>query len=214
MRSVSRGPAAPGARLVTARLSIEPLRRAHARELHLALRAPRIFDYVSEGPTPSIRAMALRIQRRVRGPPAGSPEAWLNWVVRQRSSHRVVGSLQATVRADRRRASVAYLFAPKYWGRGYAAESLGAILAFLAERYGISTFQARVDARNDRSIRLLERLGFEIVRTVPHAEYLLGAWGDEHVFRLRTRARGPVARRARPDSARGRRLRPPAAYGV
>ncbi len=127
----------------------------------------------------------------------------------------MIGTLQATVRADRRRASVAYLFAPQYWGRGYAAESLTAILAALRDQYGISEFEARVDARNDRSIRLLERLGFESVRTVPHAEYLSGAWGDEHVFRLR--AGGPVARGERPATTRGRRtprLRPPAAHGV
>ncbi len=204
MSAPSKQPADLGTRIGTARLLIEPLRRAHARELHLALREPRIYDYVPEAPTPSIRAMALRIQRRTRGPPTGSPERWLNWVVRQRTSRRVIGTLQATVRADRHRASVAYLFAPEYWGRGYASESLGALLASLRAQDGIATFEARVDARNDRSIRLLHRLGFTIIRTVPHAEFLHGAWGDEHVFRRRI----PDSLRADPRLGRERRRDP------
>ncbi len=213
---MSSSPARPigrGARIRTARLSIEPLRRGHARALYVALRDPRIYDYVPDAPPPSIRATATRIQRLARGPPTGSPERWLNWVVRARASGRVVGTVQATVRPDRRRAGVAYLFAPEYWGRGYASEALAALLAALRAQDGIATFEARVDARNHRSIRLLRRLGFELVRTVPHAEFLHGAWGDEHVFRRRI----PDARRAGPRVGRGRRpgpTRPVPAQGV
>jgi RimJ/RimL family protein N-acetyltransferase len=55
---------------------------------------------------------------------------------------------------------VAYVLCPRFWGRGYATEALAAMLPELASEYGVQRYLATVEAENQPSIRVLERLGF------------------------------------------------------
>ena len=58
------------------------------------------------------------------------------------------------------RAEVGYSLEPGQWGHGYAAEALRAIHAFGFEVMGLERIEALVWERNDRSIKVLERLGY------------------------------------------------------
>jgi len=69
-----------------------------------------------------------------------------------------IGRLEATVLE--KRAEVAYLFGPEFWGHGYGTESLSWLHMFIEETFHILEFWATVRPDNGRSIRLLERLGY------------------------------------------------------
>lgn len=47
-----------------------------------------------------------------------------------------------------------------FGGRGYATEAVLEMMRFLRESLGVTIIRATVDARNEPSIRLAERLGF------------------------------------------------------
>lgn len=49
---------------------------------------------------------------------------------------------------------------PEWVGNGYAAEAAGAVIEHAESRLGIERLYAIVNRRNQRSLRLLERLGF------------------------------------------------------
>jgi len=58
------------------------------------------------------------------------------------------------------RAEISYLFGSKHWGNGYAQEAVRWLLLKLAEDGAASTIWAAVTPGNERSVRLLMRLGY------------------------------------------------------
>jgi RimJ/RimL family protein N-acetyltransferase len=84
------------------------------------------------------------------------------WGIAERETDAVVGTCTlAALSAEHRRGEVGYALARDAWGRGYAAEALAAVLAFAFDTLALHRVEADVDPRNARSIRALERAGFE-----------------------------------------------------
>jgi [ribosomal protein S5]-alanine N-acetyltransferase len=153
----------PGSTLIEIRpiagkhLALEPQVAEHAGEMFVVLGDPAIYEHENQPPASAewLRERFARLESR-RSP--DGEQLWLNWVVRLRAGG-LIGYVQATV-LPTGRAAIAYVLASKYWGRGLAAEACQAMIAELAERYGVRTVYAVFERRNVRSARLLERLGF------------------------------------------------------
>jgi [ribosomal protein S5]-alanine N-acetyltransferase len=60
------------------------------------------------------------------------------------------------------RASVGYDLARDYWGRGYMPEALRAVIEFGFERMGLHRVEADCSIHNTNSMRVLEKLGFQL----------------------------------------------------
>ena len=58
-------------------------------------------------------------------------------------------------------ADVGYDLAPEHWGNGYVTETVTAILGFGFRELSLHRIEARCVTANERSVRLLERLGFK-----------------------------------------------------
>lgn len=61
---------------------------------------------------------------------------------------------------------VGFAFLPEYRRLGYAHESASAVMAYARSSLGIGRVVAIVDPRNDRSVRLLEKLGMRRAGTI------------------------------------------------
>ena len=146
--------------IVTPELTLEPLRVEHAEAMFELLSDHAIYRYLDYSAPPTVEHLRNVYARlEARKSPDGS-EAWLNWVIRPRDEG-LVGYVQATV-ASHGSASVAYVLAGKYWGHGYAQRAMKAMLDHLASAYCVDRCSATVEVENQRSIRLLERLGFHL----------------------------------------------------
>jgi RimJ/RimL family protein N-acetyltransferase len=145
--------------LVTGRLVLEPQVAAHAEPMYTLLQDPAIYRYENEPPE-SVDWLRERFRRLESRTSADGREQWLNWVVRLRDSD-LMGYVQATV-CEASPAAVAYVFSSRWWGQGYASEAVSAMMEELATTYGARAFSAVLKRDNLRSIRLLERLGFEL----------------------------------------------------
>jgi RimJ/RimL family protein N-acetyltransferase len=64
---------------------------------------------------------------------------------------------------------IGFAFLPEFWGKGYCYEAASAVLAMGRNTYGLDRIVAITSVDNDRSIRVLERLGmrFERMITLP-----------------------------------------------
>ena len=147
--------------IVTPTLTLEPLRASHAEAMFEVLSDQAIYQYLDYSPPASaehLRNVYARLEGRRS--PDGS-EAWLNWVIRP-CDQPLAGYVQATVALDQS-ASVAYVLGSKYWGLGYAQRAMQAMLEHLTAAYSVDRYFATVEVENQRSIRLLERLGFQLM---------------------------------------------------
>jgi RimJ/RimL family protein N-acetyltransferase len=64
------------------------------------------------------------------------------------------------INAQCRRAEIGYVLDPRAWGRGYMHEALCALLDYAFAELDLNRVEADTDPRNERSARLLDRLGF------------------------------------------------------
>lgn len=60
-----------------------------------------------------------------------------------------------------RRCEVGFALARKVWGRGVGSRAVGTVLRFAFESLDVHRVEADADPRNERSLRLLERLNFK-----------------------------------------------------
>ncbi|MEP6609589.1 MAG: GNAT family N-acetyltransferase [Burkholderiaceae bacterium] len=177
----------------TSRLTLEPLVVAHADAMFDLLGDQNIYRYLDYPPPPSVESLRDRYRRlETRASPDGR-QAWLNWIVCPHGRP-PLGYVQATVPSDRD-AYVAYVFATNHWGHGFAREAVHAMLEHLAASYDVNQYRATVEAGNERSIRLLRRLGFQLAtrsalgahNSSTELVYVKSANQEDHIQRFRER---------------------------
>lgn len=139
-------------------LTLEPQTVVHAPEMFAVLGDPAIYEYENEPPS-SLDWLRQRFARLESRRSADGREHWLNWVIRLPSSE-LVGYVQATVRPDGS-AAIAYVLSSAHWGRGLARAAVDAMIDELVAHYDVTVLVAVLKRANARSLRLLERMGFQ-----------------------------------------------------
>jgi RimJ/RimL family protein N-acetyltransferase len=80
---------------------------------------------------------------------------------------------------------VGYELDPEHWGCGYMTEAMERMLVFATDVEGLARLVARVVCTNERSLRLLRRLGFECAETIPAGPGKDGTeWPQRYLYRL------------------------------
>jgi ribosomal-protein-alanine N-acetyltransferase len=117
------------------------------------------------------------VRRHLGGPVKGNPfderfAALLDggdiraWVVREAKGGGFVGLITLARHHDGEDLEVSYQLLPAFWGRGLAAETVGAVIRYALTDLALPRVIAETQAANHRSRRLLERLGMATTRTV------------------------------------------------
>jgi RimJ/RimL family protein N-acetyltransferase len=158
----------------TARLTLEPQTAEHAEAMFAVLSDPAIYEF-ENAPPRSLEWLCERFAKLESRTSSDGSEAWLNWVMRTETDE-LIGYVQATVHSTGR-AAIAYEMASSHWGQGLAREAVEAMMAELATHYAVRSFSAVLKRANHRSLRFLERLGFELASAEQRAEW--GAEPDE-----------------------------------
>ena len=83
-----------------------------------------------------------------------------------------------------RSGEIGYVFHPDHAGKGLATEAARVALALGFGTLGLHRIIGRLDARNDASARLLERLGMRREGHFVQNEFVKGEWTDEVVYAL------------------------------
>ena len=120
-----------------------------------------------QGWQPVPDAEALSFLREQAGAELGARGAWLQVALTRRSDGLLIGDLGLCVRDEALGAvELGFTLARRQQKHGLAFEAVSALLGVLFERRLASTAVAVTDARNQPSIALLERVGFEQVLAV------------------------------------------------
>jgi RimJ/RimL family protein N-acetyltransferase len=81
-------------------------------------------------------------------------------------------------------AEIGWTVLPRHAGRGYATEAARAVLELGFEHYGVRRIVANLDARNDRSAALCERLGMRRESHRIGDFWSKGTWTDSYDYAL------------------------------
>jgi RimJ/RimL family protein N-acetyltransferase len=134
------------------------------------------------------------LERKIGETSLAEDDDSLSFAVELKATGEMVGdALLVLVSAEHRTGEIGYVFNPEYHGRGYATESAELLLRLAFEEFGMHRVIARLELRNEASVRLLERLGMRREAHFVENELVKGEWQSELVYALldrEWRARG------------------------
>lgn len=168
--------------LETPRLVLRRFRPEDAAALAAYRSDPLVARYQSwTAPVPYDAAL-----RAVRRFAEGSPDrpGWFQYAVELAAEGCLVGDVGVCLHENLMQAEIGFTLATERQGHGYAAEAVRAVLADLFEQRGLHRVSAECDARNARSARLLQRLGFTQEGVRRRATWIKGEWTDDMLFGL------------------------------
>ena len=92
-------------------------------------------------------------------------QEYLAFVVEDKSSHTVVGSVGSSYYEDFKEVGVTYFIGAGHRGNGYAGEALQCFVEYLFERYHLKKLVATASVNNIASCKTLETAGFLLTET-------------------------------------------------
>jgi RimJ/RimL family protein N-acetyltransferase len=97
----------------------------------------------------------------------------------------LVGAIQLTIQSvEELQGEIGFAFRPDSGGRGLATEGVHATLGYGFDTMRMHRIFAGVDTRNDRSWKLLERIGMRREAHFVHANREGDAWIDEYIYAM------------------------------
>jgi RimJ/RimL family protein N-acetyltransferase len=117
---------------------------------------------------------------------AGDPErpGWFQYAIRRGRDGILIGDTGVRLHDNRMQAELGFTLAGEHQGQGYATEAVGRLLVHLFAERGLHRVSAECDARNERSMALLRRLGFRQEGYRPANSWIKGEWTDDVLFGL------------------------------
>lgn len=114
------------------------------------------------------------------------------WVYEKCSQDKIIGtvSLQNIRRGFYQSCELGYKFDERFWGRGYAKESISKCIWIAFEELKLHRIEAQVLPENKASRRLLWSLGFELEGIKKQNVKLHGAWKDHEIYGLLSEGEG------------------------
>ncbi len=143
----------------TSRLLIRSFARDDAQGLFERRNQPEVAAYQNWTlPFSLERAKEIAAENAAIGGPTN--ENWWMAAVCHPDSGEVFGDLALHLTQEARTAEVGYTFSREHWGKGYAAEALGALVEYLFEDLGVTRVFGMLHPDNPASAMVMERNGF------------------------------------------------------
>ncbi|MCW1093633.1 MULTISPECIES: GNAT family N-acetyltransferase [Streptomyces] len=152
----------PAAPLRGARVQLEPLTVAHAREAVDFLDDVRLHRWTGGAP-PTGEELERRYRRQTVGHSPDGRQGWLNWMLRRHTDGRLVGTVQATLHRPRPgpvEAELAWVVGHDFQGAGYGKEGAATMACWLRAR-GVARLVAHVHPEHLASAGIARSLGMQ-----------------------------------------------------
>lgn len=154
--------------LVTERLSLRELTLADADFILKLLNEPSFIRFIGDR---NIRSLADAENYLLQGPLASYQRHGFGlYLVEEKSNGIPLGMCGLIKRDTLPDVDIGYAFLPEFWSRGYALEATTGVMNYGKEVLKLSRIVAIVAPDNERSIRVLSKLGLRFERMITWSE--------------------------------------------
>ena len=143
----------------TDRLFLRPTQEADADFILALMNSPKWLKFIGDRKIQTPEAAATFIREKMH--PQLERLGYSNYTVTRQSDGQTLGSCGLYDREGVDGVDLGFAFLPEHEGQGYAYEAALCIKEAAVTRFGLSRLNAITLPANDRSRKLLERLGFE-----------------------------------------------------
>jgi RimJ/RimL family protein N-acetyltransferase len=144
--------------LQTPRLTLRPLAESDVADVFAVFSDPEVMRYWDGTLMTSLQDAMRYIDHIHHG---FRRHELFQWGVADSTTNAIVGTCTLTHFSPlHQRSEIGFAILKNRWGQGLGSEAVRAVVAFAFETLNLHRIEADVDPRNDRSLRLLERLGF------------------------------------------------------
>lgn len=148
-------------RIETERLILRPFEASDAGAAFGWFGDPVVMRFTPTGPDKSMEQTEARLRLFMEHQKA---HGFSKWLIQGRTSGVAIGDSGLLVLKDYGWIDLGFRFSQPYWGRGLATEVASAWVHAAFEQLGLTRLGAFAHHENHASIRVLEKLGFNIER--------------------------------------------------
>jgi RimJ/RimL family protein N-acetyltransferase len=168
----------------TNRLHIRPVKTEDKKPMFIYRSDPETNKYLSLIPQ-SEEDISDFIQKT--STQLNIPGTWFQFVIIEQDSNLLIGDIGIhflETDAENNQVEIGYTLNKHFRGKGYASESLTAIIDFLITDLHKKRITASIDPTNSDSIRLIERLGFRKEAHFEKSLFFHGEWVDDVIYAI------------------------------
>jgi [ribosomal protein S5]-alanine N-acetyltransferase len=145
--------------LKTERLTLRPLTPDDAVAIHRMMSNAEVMAFWDSARIEDAAITAEIVERQIGDMNRGEARYW---AMERAGDGAFIGSCDLSeIDSRHARAEVGFMIGRGFWGEGYTFEAMHAVIGYAAQGLRLRRLQARAHLGNLRSMRLLERLGFE-----------------------------------------------------
>ena len=143
--------------LHAARIALRPMHSIDAEDMYDYAKREEVTEFLLWSPHPSV-SYTRDYLRYVEGRYALGD--FYDWAIIDQESRRMIGTCGFTkINTDHDSGEIGYVLHPDFWGKGYAVEAARCVMDFGFEILGLHRIEARFMKGNERSLRVMEKLG-------------------------------------------------------
>lgn len=161
--------------LRTARLRLEPFEDHHFEGLLALNSEPSVMQFIGDG-TPDTAEDVRDEISKAKGYWSSVGFGW--WAIRLAHSEEIIGAgcIQRIENKSINPFEVGWRLRPDKWGKGFATEAGRGMIAFAFDELEVPRIFAVAHPSNDRSIRVMERLGMRSADLQHHYDRLVATY--------------------------------------
>lgn len=163
-------------------LRLEKIAEHHAQRLYLYISNPGIYEYLEEQ-IPTILELEQQFKfAALEKSPDNETMVWLKWVA-VTPQNQYIGLVEIGI-FDDQYAEIGFMTFVGFQKRGYAPVYCSLAINEAKQRFQLSALHASVNEHNLASRKVVEKLGFNLVKVNQDAEFIQGKPSDELIYRL------------------------------
>lgn len=148
-----------------------------------------IFSYRSDAETNQYQSWVPKtieeVDQFIAKNPASfnQPETWFQLVISEQETNAIIGDMGVHF-IDDYQVEIGFTLSKEKQGKGFATESVKALINYLFETLNKHRIIASIDPANTNSIRLLERVGFRKEAHFKQSLLINNQWVDDVIYGL------------------------------